>query len=318
MLEIPDFLEPLEVISRPLPKQAIEAVLELRESAVPALIEVIEKAPALMLAEEVPEDYMLLDYAMHLLAELGETSAYRPMVGVARLPELDELIGDGITEDLPKLLAAVWDGDCDPLFELIADPLANEFARGAGIQALGILHHTGRLERKALFGATLHLYENCLEPQPGHIWDAWVMLVADFGFAEFSDQISKLYRKGLADPGFQPEASALKDLHAPEPDQKTLDRHYKSYTTVVEELSHWVCFSDRGIQAEIRNQVATPSAKQGREDELETLDNTDHGSARLPESLSAPETQVRGWPKVGRNDPCPCGSGRKYKKCCLA
>ena len=22
-------------------------------------------------------------------------------------------------------------------------------------------------------------------------------------------------------------------------------------------------------------------------------------------------------PKVGRNDPCPCGSGKKYKKCCL-
>ncbi|HAV61403.1 MAG TPA: hypothetical protein DCY13_03455, partial [Verrucomicrobiales bacterium] len=21
-------------------------------------------------------------------------------------------------------------------------------------------------------------------------------------------------------------------------------------------------------------------------------------------------------PKVGRNDPCPCGSGRKFKKCC--
>lgn len=25
----------------------------------------------------------------------------------------------------------------------------------------------------------------------------------------------------------------------------------------------------------------------------------------------------RSVPKVGRNDPCPCGSGRKYKKCCL-
>jgi len=24
----------------------------------------------------------------------------------------------------------------------------------------------------------------------------------------------------------------------------------------------------------------------------------------------------RETPKVGRNDPCPCGSGRKYKKCC--
>ena len=27
---------------------------------------------------------------------------------------------------------------------------------------------------------------------------------------------------------------------------------------------------------------------------------------------------VRGGPKVGRNDPCPCGSGRKFKKCCGA
>lgn len=25
---------------------------------------------------------------------------------------------------------------------------------------------------------------------------------------------------------------------------------------------------------------------------------------------------VRDQPKVGRNDPCPCGSGKKYKKCC--
>ena len=32
-----------------------------------------------------------------------------------------------------------------------------------------------------------------------------------------------------------------------------------------------------------------------------------------------PEIQVtyyREEPKVGRNDPCPCGSGKKYKKCC--
>lgn len=27
-------------------------------------------------------------------------------------------------------------------------------------------------------------------------------------------------------------------------------------------------------------------------------------------------TIVRQTPKTGRNDPCPCGSGRKYKKCC--
>lgn len=34
------------------------------------------------------------------------------------------------------------------------------------------------------------------------------------------------------------------------------------------------------------------------------------------EPLPRPETYKREGPKVGRNDPCPCGSGKKYKKCC--
>lgn len=30
-----------------------------------------------------------------------------------------------------------------------------------------------------------------------------------------------------------------------------------------------------------------------------------------------PKPFVRDAPKTGRNDPCPCGSGKKYKKCCM-
>ncbi|WP_394850560.1 SEC-C domain-containing protein [Pendulispora brunnea] len=33
---------------------------------------------------------------------------------------------------------------------------------------------------------------------------------------------------------------------------------------------------------------------------------------------TGPDGVLRTGPKVGRNDPCPCGSGKKYKKCCLA
>lgn len=32
--------------------------------------------------------------------------------------------------------------------------------------------------------------------------------------------------------------------------------------------------------------------------------------------LIRPKPVVRATPKVGRNDPCPCGSGKKHKKCC--
>jgi uncharacterized protein YecA (UPF0149 family) len=34
-----------------------------------------------------------------------------------------------------------------------------------------------------------------------------------------------------------------------------------------------------------------------------------------PPAPPATGTIVRDAPKIGRNDPCPCGSGRKYKKC---
>jgi preprotein translocase subunit SecA len=39
--------------------------------------------------------------------------------------------------------------------------------------------------------------------------------------------------------------------------------------------------------------------------------------ARMAGGGEAPQVQqvVRGQEKVGRNDPCPCGSGKKYKKC---
>lgn len=38
----------------------------------------------------------------------------------------------------------------------------------------------------------------------------------------------------------------------------------------------------------------------------------------LPLRKSSVKTVQREAPKTGRNDPCPCGSGKKYKKCCGA
>mgnify|MGYP000128082312 CR=1 FL=1 len=35
-------------------------------------------------------------------------------------------------------------------------------------------------------------------------------------------------------------------------------------------------------------------------------------------TIVAQQPFIRPTPKVGRNDPCPCGSGKKYKKCCGA
>ena len=42
---------------------------------------------------------------------------------------------------------------------------------------------------------------------------------------------------------------------------------------------------------------------------------TEEKRKELYKTQKASGTIVKG-PKIGRNDPCPCGSGKKYKKCC--
>lgn len=79
-----------------------------------------------------------------------------------------------------------------------------------------------------------------------------------------------------------------------------------------------------GIREEVEREITTPGRKTYKKkllniidryrqletefvEENEETDNTD-------ESLMNP---VRHAQEPGRNDPCPCGSGKKYKKCCL-
>ncbi len=46
-----------------------------------------------------------------------------------------------------------------------------------------------------------------------------------------------------------------------------------------------------------------------------TFTGPNQGAASAGEEAGKTKTIVRDQPKVGRNDPCPCGSGKKYKKC---
>jgi len=44
--------------------------------------------------------------------------------------------------------------------------------------------------------------------------------------------------------------------------------------------------------------------------------HTAHPDVRIDDTPISPEP-IRVEKTAGRNDPCPCGSGKKYKKCCL-
>ncbi len=70
------------------------------------------------------------------------------------------------------------------------------------------------------------------------------------------------------------------------------------------------------VQTEERlKEVAAQFEENGWEYTIELEPDTPENTTDLDILLHPPKT-VLAEKKVSRNDPCPCGSGKKYKKCC--
>jgi len=50
--------------------------------------------------------------------------------------------------------------------------------------------------------------------------------------------------------------------------------------------------------------------------DVDELEDEDMDFMSDPMPWSTPGTPMIAEPKIGRNEPCPCGSGVKFKKCC--
>ena len=58
--------------------------------------------------------------------------------------------------------------------------------------------------------------------------------------------------------------------------------------------------------------------QEGRYEEIEEEEELDwDGEEDFSRPYEPMEPFVREKEKVGRNDPCPCGSGKKFKRCCM-
>jgi preprotein translocase subunit SecA len=60
----------------------------------------------------------------------------------------------------------------------------------------------------------------------------------------------------------------------------------------------------------------TPGPALGRRDRVGTVDangESQNGDGEVKLELTPVRREI---PKVGRNEPCPCGSGKKFKNCC--
>jgi preprotein translocase subunit SecA len=111
-------------------------------------------------------------------------------------------------------------------------------------------------------------------------------------FGLFADLNDRIDREALY-IFFHARISAPRESRADLKKARTVHRDASAYT---------------GAQAEQPAPQAPPPAQAG-------MGATTATSAALKQKPTSTPV-VRGEEKVGRNDPCPCGSGKKYKKCC--
>jgi hypothetical protein len=283
-----------------LPIAAIQAARANRDAVVPGFVRAIEQCVA---DRGVSEDARALFLVFHLLGEWREKSAYRPLAALLRLPtvEIEDVLGDATTETSHRVMAAVFDGDPAPLYEIIGDSAADEFIRARMCEAVAMLTLRGELPR-AEAGRFLRACFDELEPQAKSlVWEGWQSAIAMLGLVELVPLVKQVSERAFNDPEwfrFEDFEADLQRALAGNPVDRGVEREFELFEDTVAELSTW-------------------SYVEAEEDRGEWGDDVERvADERLLWSPSEGPA-VNPYRDVGRNDPCPCGSGKKFKKCCL-
>ena len=280
-----------------LPREALKAASAQRVEMLPLFLDEIETYLALEPAARAKPTPLF--FIFHLLGEWRERAAYRPLARLLRLPrrDVDAIFGDGITTTSHRVMASVFDGEPEPLYDIILDPNADQFIRAGMCEALAMVTIRGELDRAA---ASRFLRDAFIEMRPQaecYVWVGWQNAIAMLGMSDLKALVKKAFDRGFIDShvlGFDhfEEDFRLGIEHPGEP-RLPDDRDCTLFGNTVEELSGWYCFSEQYREDRERWERRAEADRARRQ----SLDNT-----------------VKG---VGRNDPCPCGSGKKFKKCCL-
>lgn len=298
MSELWSSLRPrLERLASPLPLAELELADTHRDEIAPHLVAELEA----LVADPAPaqaDGYVLHLYAMLLLARWRDSRAYRPLAELGHLDasRVDTLFGQLVHDSYGRALASTCDGDLTPLIQLADDEGASAWARAAALEGIAVAALEGRCRRDAAidfladFGAR---EAQALAEDPEHngdfpLIDLLACHLADLGATGHLPLIREWLAAGLIDESYVDIVQL----------EETLQRGPAAALAALRQAGH-------GLIDELLTEIALwPHIHHMPAVELPPLPLA---------SLRAPV--VREGDKVGRNDPCPCGSGRKYKKC---
>jgi hypothetical protein len=230
-------------------------------------------------------------HAWRALGQLGAAEAVAPLL--ALFQRIDECDDDWVASDIPRTLARIGMAALEPAANYLADVKHGEWARIAAADTLGRIGEAQpdlRAECVAKLATQLEKYSEQSENLNAFL----VSPLWDLRAVEAMPLIERAFAANCVDETVVGDVEDVqihfglktKRERLPQPNQLT--RLYGNLNELEDQR--------RALEREnieLRQIVdALPFAPQ-------------------PEPYVAPV-------KIGRNEPCPCGSGKKYKKCCGA
>lgn len=262
----------------------LEAVARI-DVVAPPLLALLERAALHGLARE--RDRTLMFRAIYVLATGRVPAACGPILRFLRRhpDQVDAVLGDAVTESLGSIVASAYDDDADTLFNAAVDRRIDEAARWSLFAAIGLLTAHGRIPLVATEAFLARFHAESLAPRLDMAWVGWAECIAVLGLRALAPAVEQRFSTMPADM-MEPRHfnELLADAVMDPSDLSRFDRLHVGFIDDIGAAFDWV----------------RPRKDDGWED----------GERLVPE-----RNPLR---TVGRNDPCICGSGRKYKKCCLS
>lgn len=240
------------------------------------------------------EEYQLLFYGVMLLADLADVSkapAFMQWVDTkdGLGSDLEYTLGDAMTEDLATMLFVLSAGQQAPLQQLLLSEKAGIYVKAAALAALFAQQELAEQHGEAPdTAALLPLLQQVIEVASRHgqkfVLAELAIWCISFDLQQLKPRFELLLRQNKIDLSVisSREISRWQLADSEKPLVSGLVR--QSFDVM--SLQHWLAFQPDG---------AEPTAE--------------------PAAMVSAATTAKVL--VGRNDACPCGSGKKYKKCCL-
>ena len=233
------------------------------------------------------------------------------------LTPLEKIFGDALTELTPTIFYNVANGNTQALSDYIVDGHQAMYCKASAMEAVFAQYEVGTIDLEELT-AYISRWLSAFLAMPSEINNFLLSALADccidYQLDSFKDMFVALADKNLFDEDrFSKEEvvkwdnSYARKLIASDIIQTNFD--------VIETLSEWAEDEIAGLEDNLLEGLLP--------DDTDAFDALMGDGGLLSDILYDEQTildnsvPVSSLPTVGRNEPCPCGSGKKYKKCCL-